>query len=70
MPAATMIAAPTQVLAPGSTCQSRASKARPHSSAVYSRGAMTEASPRAKASVMVNWPAAPTTPMPATSHQC
>src|SRR5687767_13921957 len=65
-----MIAAPVQTLAPGSTCQISASNATPQSRAVYSSGASTEASPRTKASVIVNWPAAPTTPTPPTISQC
>src|SRR5689334_665711 len=63
-----MIAAPSQVIASGSTPQTATSKPTPQASAVYSNGATTDDSPRAKASVSAYWPPAPTRPTPAISR--
>ena len=61
-PLATMIAAPSQVTASGSTPHRVTSISTPHTSAVYSRGALCDASPIRKASVMNYWPSAPAKP--------
>jgi hypothetical protein len=63
-----MIAAPSQVIAPGSTPQSVASSTTPQTSAVYSNGASSDASPSRNASVIRYWPRAPKMPSPSTSQ--
>ena len=63
-PLATMIAAPSQVIRIRQHAPERQSSATPQASAVYSNGAITEASPRRNASVIANWPSEPATPMP------
>ena len=67
-PLATMIPAPSQVIESGSTPHSVASSSTPQTSAVYSSGAINDASPRRKASVIAYWPYAPATPMPAITQ--
>ena len=69
-PLATMTAAPIQVIPSGSTRQNVRSRIAPQSSAEYSSGASSEASPRRKASVMAYWPSAPARPTPAISQAC
>ena len=65
-----MTAAPIQVIPSGSTRQSVRSSTAPQSSAEYSSGASSEASPRRNASVMAYWPSAPAMPTPAISQAC
>jgi len=53
----------------GAVDQSTASRIMPQPSAVYSKGATTEASPRRKASVSANWPTVPVTATSASKGQ-
>ena len=50
-----MIAAPTSIQRSGKVCQMPQSMPRPQASAVYSKGAMAEASPLRKAWVIASW---------------
>ena len=59
-----MMAAPSQVTASGSTPHRLMSSSTPQISAVYSSGAICDASPMRKASVMAYWPSAPAMPTP------
>src|SRR3546814_12827657 len=65
-----MIPAPSQVTPSGSTCHRVRSSSTPQTSAVYSSGAIIEASPRRNASVSATCASVPTSPMPAITHQC
>ena len=63
-----MMPAPSHVTESGSTPHSVASSSTPHTSAVYSSGAISEASPRRNASVIAYWPSAPAIPTPRISQ--
>ena len=63
-----MMAAPPRVQASGTLCQTTQSISRAHASALYSNGAIADASPWRNASVIASWPRKPVTATPANTQ--